>query len=303
MTNWTALNFDWNQARAFLATAEQGSYTAAAKALGVSQPTLGRQVAALEQSLGILLFEKAGRGLTLTANGQALLCHVRAMAEAANAFSLGAAGRSDTLEGRVCISATIMVATYVLPPLLRQLRQEAPGISLEVLATDATSDLRKREADIAIRHFQPQQGELIAKALPNAYAHLYAHPDYLARLAPLQQPSDLAQAELIGFSDNTPLIEALNQHGYPVHSNHFTLFTDNHLVHWQLVKEAAAVGIIPNFVGDTEPSVQRLFPQTAGFEFPNYLVVHPELRTTRRVRLVFDFLDAKLSAFYRQWQV
>ncbi|MCJ7598755.1 MAG: LysR family transcriptional regulator, partial [Methyloceanibacter sp.] len=145
--NWRSVAFDWNQARAFLATVEEGSLSAAARALGMTQPTLGRQVAALEQELGVVLFERVGRGLTLTPNGLELVDHVRAMRDAASQVSLTASGQSQTIEGSVCISASEAVAAYQLPPILAKLRDIAPGIEVEVVASTAVSDLRRREAD------------------------------------------------------------------------------------------------------------------------------------------------------------
>ena len=104
--HWQSINFDWNQARAFLVTAEEGSLTAAARALDLTQPTLGRQVAALERSLGLVLFERVGRGLELTQAGLELLDHIRAMGDAANRVSLAASGQSESVEGQVCITAS-----------------------------------------------------------------------------------------------------------------------------------------------------------------------------------------------------
>ena len=128
-----AETFDWNHARAFLAAAEQGSFSAAALALGVAQPTVGRQVAALEEELGVTLFERVGRGLQLTAVGLDLAEHVRAMRDAAQRASLTAAGESLSLEGVVCITASEFVAAYVLPPIVGRIREAHPGIELELV--------------------------------------------------------------------------------------------------------------------------------------------------------------------------
>ncbi|MDX1739020.1 MAG: LysR family transcriptional regulator, partial [Alphaproteobacteria bacterium] len=128
--DWRAINFDWNRARAFLATAEFGSLSSAATAIGSSQPTLSRQVSALEEELGVTLFERVGKGLELTASGIELLECVKAMAASANNLSLIASGRSQSLEGSVTISATEFMSVYVLPPLLIKLRQLEPKISI-----------------------------------------------------------------------------------------------------------------------------------------------------------------------------
>ena len=126
--DWRSVNFDWNRARAFLVTAEEGSLSAAAKALGMTQPTLGRQVTALEQELGVVLFERAGRGLILTPNGLNLLEHVRSMGEAAGRVSLAASGQAETIEGSISITASELTSVFLLPPIVERLR--------EVLAPD-----------------------------------------------------------------------------------------------------------------------------------------------------------------------
>ena len=109
--NSPAAAFDWNQARAFLATAETGSLSAAARQLGQTQPTLGRQIAALEDRLGVQLFDRVGRGLVLTQAGRELMVHVRTMEEAATRFSLAATGRSEEIAGEVSVTASVAVST------------------------------------------------------------------------------------------------------------------------------------------------------------------------------------------------
>src|SRR5438105_14572604 len=155
--DWRSVKFDWNRARAFLVTAEEGSLSAAARALGMAQPTLGRQVDALEAELGVVLFERVGRGFTLTPSGLELLEHVRSMGDAANRVSLAAAGQSQTIEGTICIAASEVHAALLLPPIVRKLRMAQPGIHIEIVASSSASDLRRREADIAIRNFAPSE--------------------------------------------------------------------------------------------------------------------------------------------------
>ena len=165
---------DWNQLRAFLETADTGSLSAAARKLGLTQPTLSRQVAAIEQSMGVTLFERVGKTMALTPTGLDLLEHARAMGSAAEALSLAATGRSQALGGVVSVSASDMVAACLLPPLVRRLREREPGIAIEVIATNALSDLQRREADIAIRHVKPEQPDLIARLIREATACFYA---------------------------------------------------------------------------------------------------------------------------------
>ncbi|GAA3930549.1 LysR family transcriptional regulator [Litoribacillus peritrichatus] len=293
--NWRSINFDWNRARAFLVTAEEGSFSAAAKALGMSQPTLGRQVSALEDELNVVLFEKVGKGIVLTPSGEELLAHVKQMGAAASEFSLAATGQSHSIEGTVSISATEVMAAYILAPLLKKLRKTAPGIHIEIIATNEASDLRRREADIAIRNFQPQHADLIARRMTDGQGYLYATPDYLNTLGTQIHFEQLNRADYVGFTDNPPLIKALNSIGLSLTAKNFPFITESHIVHWEIVKNGAAIGVMPDFIGDYEPRVQRVMPDLEPVSFGTWLVVHRELRTNRKVRLVYDFLAEELS--------
>lgn len=161
--DWRSVTFDWNRARAFLVTAEEGSLSAAARALGMTQPTLGRQVTALEEELGLVLFERVGRGLVLTQAGTQLMGHVRAMGEAAVGVSLAASGQAQAASGHVAVTASEVYSSWLMPRIARRLRDLAPGITLEVVASNEIRDLRRREADIAIRNARPEEPDLIAK--------------------------------------------------------------------------------------------------------------------------------------------
>ena len=297
--DWRSVTFDWNRARAFLVTAEEGSLSAAARALGMAQPTLGRQVTALEQELGVALFERVGRGLTLTPSGLELVEHVRAMGDAASRVSLTASGQAQSIEGPICITATEVYAAFVLPPIIEALRRSAPGITIEIVASNAVSDLRRREADIAIRHGRPTDPELIAKRMPDDAAQLYATPAYLDRIGNPQSLVDCARADFIGFDANQPLLDGLNGKGFTLTSRNFPVLTASHLVHWELAKQGVGVGVMPVRIGDAEPTVTRVLPDMDPFEIPVWLVAHRELNTSRRVRLVFDRLADALAAASR----
>ncbi len=293
--DWRSVKFDWNSARAFLVTEEEGSLSAAARALGMAQPTLGRQVTALEQELGIALFERVGRGLTLTPSGLELVEHVRAMGDAASRVSLTASGQSQSIEGTIRLTTTEVYAAFVLPPIIAKLRQLARGITIEIVASNAVSDLRRREADIAIRNGRPTDPELIAKKVIDDYAQFYATPAYLDRIGNPSSLAGFSQADFIGFDDNKPLLDGLNSLGFNLTGRNFPVLTGSHLVHWELVKQGLGVGVMQMQTGDAEPLVRRVLPTMDPIEVPVWLVAHRELRTSRRVRLVFDFLFDELS--------
>lgn len=295
--NWRSVKFDWNRARAFLVTAEEGSLSAAAKALGVSQPTLSRQVAALEEELSTALFERGGRGLELTKNGLELLAYVRAMGNAASSLSLAATGRATSIEGEIAISASEITAAYILPPILHRLRNQYPGIRIDLVASNEASDLRRRVADIAIRNFRPTEPDLVARKVGRFSATLYATPEILTTL-PSPLPDELREARFIGFlSNNAAYTSALANRGIRLKADHFVARTDNHLVHWQMTKAGIGIGMMPVELGDAEPGVERVFEDKV-FGGDVWLVSHRELRMNLRVRTVFDFLVCELAEYF-----
>jgi len=293
--DWKSIKFDWNRARAFLVTAEEGSLSAAARALGMTQPTLGRQVSALEEELSIVLFERVGLGLELTPSGLDLLEHVRSMGEAASRVSLTASGQSQNIEGTVCISASEVFSVFLLPPIIAKLRKLEPKISIEIIATNETSDLRKREADIALRNFRPTQPELIAKKIKDVSARLYATPHYLDSINNPTSVQDLQKANFVSFDSTGMLMKALNESGMNLTKKNFPLLSENYLVHWELVKQGLGIGIMPEGIADAEPLVQQVLPKLKPITFPIWLTTHRELKTSRRVRMVFDLLADELS--------
>ena len=293
--DWRAVKFDWNRARAFLVTAEEGSLSAAARALGMAQPTLGRQVDALEEELGVVLFERVGRGFTLTPSGLELLDHVRAMGDAANRVSLTAAGQSQSIEGKICIAASEIYAAMLLPPILAKLRRAEPGIEIEVVTSTKASDLRRREADIAIRNFQPTEPDLIARKIRDVPARLYATPGYLERIGNPRLPYDLRRADFISIDSSGMFLKGLNALGLNLTERNFPILTENYLVMWEFVKHGLGIGILDGNIGDAEPLVRRALPDLEPLMFPIWLVAHRELNTSRRVRVVFDLLAEELA--------
>jgi len=292
--DWRSVKFDWTKARAFLVTAEEGSLSAAARALGMAQPTLGRQVDGLEQELGIILFERVGRGLTLTPSGLELLEHVRAMGEAAGRVSMTALGQSQALEGTICISASETYAAVLLPPIIAKLRIKEPGIQVEIVVTNHASDLRRREADIAIRNFRPTEPDLIAKKIGDAGAVLYATPDYIEKIGNPKKPYDLRNAEFVKMDHSGMMLKGLNKLGLGLTEANFPLLTESYPVMWELVRQGAAIGVLDAHIGDADPVVRRVLPDLEPLVFPIWLVSHRQLTSSRRIRMVYDFLAKEL---------
>jgi len=289
--DWRTVRFDWNQARAFLVTAEEGSLSAAARALGLTQPTLGRQVAALEADLGVALFERVGRSLALTPSGIELLDHVRAMGDAAGRLSLTASGRSQAIEGQVSITAADAVSAYQLPPILQRLRARAPGIEIEVVASNELQDLRRREADIAVRHVRPEDPDLIARLVRETPGHVYASSAYLDRHGRPRTAHDLADAPFIGYGSFAQMEPFLVRMGLSLSADNFPLMTNSSIVGLQLVKLGLGYTVLTADLAALNPELEKVLPDgLESIPVPIWLTTHRELHSSRRIRLVFDFL-------------
>lgn len=293
--DWRSITFDWNRARAFLVTAEEGSLSAAARALNMAQPTLGRQVTALEDELGVALFERTGRGLTLTPNGMDLLEHVRQMGEAATCVSRMASGHTTDIAGRVLISASEIYSAFLLPPALIELRRSAPALHIEVVATNAVADLRRREADIAIRNTEPNDPDLIGKRFADDTGWFYASDAYIARHGAPSGPEDLAGHEFLSIGTSQTMITAFSAFGIPLCPENLQIRSDNHLVHWEYARQGVAIGIAPEFLGRETPDMQRLLPGNGPVPYPVWLVAHRDVKTSRRIRLVWDVLERHIA--------
>lgn len=286
---------DWNQLRAFLATIEAGSLSAGARALGLTQPTLSRQIAALEDQLGILLFERVGRRLALTEAGRQLAEHTRAMGTAADRVAMAAASQSQALEGRVRITAVDILAAHMLPPILHRLHELAPGVEIEIIASNSIDDLMKREADIAIRHVRPDHADLITRRCRDTGFALYAAKSFLDRVGRPRRGSDLADLPFIGFAPDDTVDQELNRLGVPVTRGNFRWLCISSLVGLELIRQGLGFGLTFSEAADAIPELERVLPDIEPLSAPIWLTVHRELRTSPRIRTVFDALAEALS--------
>lgn len=295
--NWQAISFDWNQVRAFYATCEQGSFSGAARALKTTQPTIGRQISALEEGLGVTLVERSVKGLKITEVGYSLLEYVKTMSDAAAMISMIAEGSVQNLEGEVTLAATDLMASAILPPILMQLRNATPSVRIKIVAANHIQNLIEREADIAIRHVRPQQTELIAQRVAEFSANLYASSAYLDDVGRPRSLSDLKEHKFIANADPTQLISRFRSHGLEVREDQFAISSDHGTVSWEYLKAGFGIGIQPSGLGDTEPGIERVFGDFPSLKFPVWLVTHRELRTSPRIRAVFDALACGLREF------
>ena len=282
--------FDWNHIRAFLATAETGSLSAAARRLDRTQPTLSRQIAALESDLGVMLFERVGRSLQITTAGIELLEHTRTMGAAADRIALAASGQAQSIEGQVRITASDVMSAYILPDLIREIRAQAPKLRVDVIAANDIRDLMRREADIAIRHVRPDQPDLIAKLVQEANGHFYAATAYLNRAGRPKSLSDLSRHAFISFGDTAQMIAYFEPIGLHLTEENFRLGSQSGIVAWEFARQGFGIAPMSESVGDAAPGMERVLPDMEPLRFPIWLTTHRELHTSRRIRLVFDLL-------------
>ncbi len=282
--------FDWTLVRSFLAVLDAGSLLGAARRLGAQQPTLSRQVAQLEAQLGAPLFERTGRGVTPTALALAIADSARQMEQGADALGQALAGRRATASGTVRISTSEVAAAWLLPPLLAELQVAEPGIQIELVASNALTNLLRREADIAVRMVRPAQQSLVARKLGEIPIVAAAHRDYLARSGTPREPAELLRHRLIGYDRDESMRRGFAALGMAVTREHFALRTDDQVVYGQLVAAGAGIGFVARYNIVHWPGVVPLLPLLKIPPLPCWLAVHREIRGNALVRRVYDWL-------------
>ncbi len=295
VVNWNSISFDWNQARSFLAVAEEGTLSAAASALKVTQPTITRQLAALEADLEVTLFERTGRTVSLTQAGLDLLDHVRTMAEGANLMSLAASGTSQAIDGQVRITASDMTAAYLLPGMLDRLHTAAPDLEIEIIADNNVRDLLLREADIAVRHARPEQPDLIARLACEDPMRFYAVGKYRGAYGTPELGADVSHHQFVSFGDFERVAGYLKRVGLDLGRKNFRYASNSQLVEWEIARTGHAIAIMTDRIAAKFPEFKPVLTEVEPFKLPIWLVAHRELQTSRRIRLVFDLLADGLS--------
>lgn len=286
--------FDWSLVRSFLAVLDQGSLLGAARTLKSSQPTIGRHIAELESQLGVALFERGGRGLKPLAMALRLADSARSMELGALQLQRHVSSGDDTVRGTVRITASQPVACVVLPPLLAKLQQAAPEVQIELVSSNQVSNLLRREADIAIRMVQPDQASLVAKRIGKVTLGVYAHRDYLQRSGTPLEPSDLPAHALLGNDSNEDIIRGFGALGYPMTREQFAFRSDDLMAYWQALRSGVGIGFVADYLARTDSGVVALLPMLKIPAIPVWLAVHREIRTSKRIRAVYDFLSLEL---------
>lgn len=293
-----ASNIGWELYRSFLGVLREGSLSGAARALGITQPTVGRHVAALEKALGVALFTRSPAGLMPTEVALALRGHAEAMESTAASLARAATGRGEAVAGVVRVSASDVIGVEVLPPIVARLRERHPGLQLELVTTNRMQDLLRREADIAVRMARPTQAQLVARRIGDVELGLHARPDYLERRGTPRRIEELAAHALIGY-DQMPAFarEALRaQKGFD--RDAFSLRTDSDLAQLALIRAGAGIGVCQvGLAGRERPPLRRVLARAFSLRLDTWVTMHEDLRASPRCRAVFDALVEGLSRY------
>ena len=287
---------DWSHYRALEAVLSEGSLSAAARALGLTQPTVGRQIAELERQLGVVLFTRSPQGLHPTDTARDLRPHAQAMAAAAGALARAASGGAGEARGTVRITASEIVGAEVLPPILARLLRAHPGIVVEQVLSNQADDLLRGAADIAVRMVAPSQDALTARKIGVVKLGLYAHQSYLDHHPPPRTPEDMAGHAIVGFDHETPFLRELLSR-LPVSREQFAYRADSDLAQLAAIRAGVGVGFIQHTIARRDPGLVELLPGQLGFELGVWVAMHEDLRASRRMRLTFDALAEGLSGY------
>lgn len=288
------MDFDWDDAKAFLVTAETGSLTAAAKLLHTSQPTVGRRVTALEESLGVVLFERSKNSLFLTPQGERILEALQEMKQVANNAMMVAKSATESLAGTVTLAVSQVDAFFRMPTLIAELKELEPTLQIKLEVSNDSADLIHRNADIAIRNFRPTEENLIIRKLDDAHVSLFGTPELCATFrAPNKGRRDMP---IIGFLETDYLTQVLVDGGIAKEQINYACLSDFQLSHIELAKRGLGFALLPTSLGKEIPELECALPEGHSvYDYSAWLVCHSELRHNQRIRFVYNFLAERLS--------
>jgi len=287
----------WDLYRTFLAVLREGSLSGAARSLGLTQPTVGRHIEALEQAVGFQLFTRSQRGLAATEAALELRPYAEVLSSTAASLLRAASGQGAAVKGTVRVSASEVVGVEVLPPILAALRERHSALVIELALSNAVEDLLQREADIAVRMVEPSQKALVVKRLGTISIGLHAHRRYLKRRGTPKCLEDLAAHSVIGFDRETPDIRSMMKRMPKFDVSRFALRTDSHLAQLAAIRAGFGIGICQVALARRDRHLVRVLPDAFELKLETWLAMHENLRSTPRCRAVFDALAAGLAGY------
>jgi DNA-binding transcriptional LysR family regulator len=285
----------WELYRSFLAVSRAGSLSGAARSLALTQPTIGRHIDALEHALGVALFTRSQAGLIATPSALALVPHAETMASAADALQRVASGEAAEERGAVRVTASEMIGSEVLPAQLAAFRAKHPRIAVELVLSNRSEDMLRREADIAVRMVKPTQSALVSRKIGTLHLGLHAHPRYVKSQGAPSTLDELREHPLIGF-DKAPSVRGLTLPSFALGRELFSFRCDSDIGQYAALRAGFGIGMCQNALAKRDRLVPIL-PSAVQLELGMWVVMHKDLKSVRRVRLMFDHLAAELHAY------
>lgn len=288
---------DWHLLRTFLAVMREGSLSGAARRLGLTQPTIGRQIAELEAALGVSLFTRSPRGLIPTASSRELLPFTESMASASAALLRTASGSGSVARGTVRLTASEIMGCEVLPPILADFQRKHPKIELELTLNNRNENLLRRDADIAVRMARPTQKMLVARKIGHSGIGLYAHRDYVLQHGTPRSLADLEAHCLIGFDRDDWSFRSAGPQAGRLGREQFGFRCDSDPARFAALKAGTGIGGCQDLIAGRLPELVPILPDLVRFSLDVWLAMHRDLKETLRVRLLFDHLAQQLKSF------
>jgi DNA-binding transcriptional LysR family regulator len=286
----------WDLYRSFLAVLRLGSLSAAARSLGLTQPTIGRHIASLQRALGDrALFTRSQLGLLPTEAAHKLRPHAENMAAAAAAFVRTGSANVEETGGVIRLAAANVTGVEVLPEILSDFRAEFPAVVIELSLSNQMADLLRRDADLAVRMARPQQKALLAKRVGKVALMFYAHRRYLERYGYPDRLEDLPSHSLIGFDRIVPSAEFLKAAPLPVTRELFAFRCDNDLAQLAALRAGFGIGLCQTGIARRDPNLLPLFGTRYKVELEMWIVMHNDLRRSLHIRALFDYLAVRLA--------
>ncbi|AMM15773.1 MAG: LysR family transcriptional regulator [Pseudomonadota bacterium] len=287
----------WDFYRTFLEVLREGSLSGAARSLGLTQPTVGRHVDALETALGYALFIRTQQGLSPTQEALALRPYAEALESTSTALLRAASSQGAGVRGTVRITASDVITVEVLPAIITELHAAYPELTIELMSSNRIEDLLQREADIAVRMQRPSQGVLIARRIGDVELGMYAHKDYLARRGRPARIDDLAGHVLIGFDKETAFIRSMKTKLPDVHRELLALRTDSDLASLAMLRAGFGIGYCQIGLARNNPALVRLFPKRISLKLDTWLAMHEDLRDNPSCKVAFAALATGLEKY------
>lgn len=292
---------DWNDLRYFLQVADDGSTLAAGRALGVSQTTVARRIAALEQALGFPLFERRQSGYALTLAGEGLVDRARSVADATDAFAQAAGAQQRDTKGTVRITTQEIFGVALLAPILRDLHDRHPEIMIELDDSQDMRDLAAGEADIALRSAVGDIGPgIVGRRLRDDDWTLYCSRGYAEQHGVPTTRAELQKHAFIG-GGGPKLWKAYSQWLHELGlDDRVVMHHASAMGMMSAIRSGLGIAVLPCIVADGDPDLIRCVPPTRSHGRTMWLVTHERVRRTPRVRVVIDFLYERLMARVRE---